>query len=381
MGNRYAKTVIKEQNRKEDIMKTQNTIIALSRAAIDKIYWNCMSLKSQKLLLLPLAQISSWGHINGRSPNQSFEISIGKEYLQEAFGTNYKSRYINAKLREWVSDMLMEMNGYRKEDRKSLSEKEMDNLYTIYEIVKFTKTDMVLRIIDPAAVIELQNQKSGFLKFYTSSIFAFRQKESIPCSIAFRYGDVQIPGCNNPDERIFSASLIMLKKIMGRGVLDYVVLNVPEEERFFYEKYAYECTNWFYSNTKEEIERAKQFWLDENGMNCSGSIKFDSLETLERKFHELVQLSKFNRTLFEDRVIVPMLKELHESQMFDIHLQEVQHKPKTPGESSYISQDLFSKSYPKRKPRTEEEAKRYKLRQLDDYSDVLEYVFKYERLL
>lgn len=362
-------------------MKKQNSIIALSREALDKIYWNCMSLKSQKLLLLPLAQISSWGHINGRSPYQSFEISIGKEYLQEAFGTHYKSRYINAKLREWVSDMILEMNGYCKEDRKNLNEEEIENLYSLYEIIKFTKTDMVLRITDPTAVIELQSQKSGFLKFYTSAIFNFRQKESIPCSIAFRYGDVQVPGSHNPNDRIFSASLIMLKKIMGRGVLDYVVLNVSAEERFFYEKYAYECTNWFYPNSKEDMDRAKQFWLDENHMNSSASLKFNSLEAMQQKFRELVQRSKLNRTLFEDCVIIPMLKELHESKMFDIHLQEVQHKPKRPGEDSYKSQDMFFKTYPKRKPLTEEEARKYKLKQLNDYSDVLEYVFKYERLL
>lgn len=362
-------------------MKKQNKIIALSREAIDKIYWNCMSLKSQKLLLLPLAQINCWGHISGRSAYQHFEISIGKDYLQKAFGTNYKSRYINAKLREWITNMTLEMNGHRKEERKNLSEDDLSNFYSLYKLVKFTKTDMVLRIIDPEAVIELQSQKSGFLKFYTDAIFSFRQRESVPCSIAFRYGDIQVPGCSNPKERIFSASLIMLKKIMGRGVLDYVVLNVSDEERFFYEKYAYECTNWFYSNSEEDIARAKQFWLDENNMNCSGSLKFDSLEAVDQKFRDLVQLSKLNRTLFEDFVIVPMLEELHESKMLNIHLQEVQHKPKIPGESAYMSQDLFFKSYPQRKPQTEAEAKKYRLKQLNDYSNVLEYVFKYERLL
>lgn len=362
-------------------MKTQNPIIALSREVIDKIYWNCMSLKSQKLLLLPLAQIPSWGHINGRSPYSTFEISIGKDYLQEAFGTNYKSRYINAKLREWVSDLTMEMNGYRKEDRKYLTAEEIEKLYSLYEIVKFTKTDMVLRITDPAAVIELQSQKYGFLKFYTNAIFNFNQKETIPCSIAFRYGDIPVPGCSDSNERIFSSSLIELKKIMGRGILDYVVLNVSDEERFFYEKYAHECTTWFYKNSTEDIERAKQFWLDEDGMNTSDSLKFSSVEEMEQKFRELVRLSKFNRTLFEECVIVPMLRELHESKMFDIHLQEVQHKPKHPDEASYKSQDLFSKTYPKRKHLNEAEAIKYRLKKLDDYSDVLEYVFKYKRLL
>lgn len=362
-------------------MKKQNSIIALSREVIDKIYWNCMSLKSQKLLLLPLAQINSWGHINGRSPFQCFEISIGKDYLQEALGTNYQKRYINAKLREWIADMVLEMNGYCKEDRKNMSKNEINQLYRLYEITRFTKTDIVLKVTDPAAVIELQNQKSGFLKFYTSAIFKFKQKESIPCSIAFRYGDIQVPGCCNPNERIFSASLIALKKIMGRGVLDYVVLKVSEEERFFYERYAYECTNWFYPNSKEDIVSAKQFWLDENNMNCSDILKFDSIDAVDRKFRELVQQSKLNRTLFEDYVIAPMLKELDDSKMFKIHLQEVQHKPKTPGESPYMRQDLFSKTYPKRRPSSEDEAKKYKVKRLNDYSDVLEYLIKYERLL
>lgn len=344
--------------------ETNEKTLALSRTACHKIRFECMSMRSQKLLFVPLNEIF-WGCNENFDLNQTFDVDVSKEFLQKFLGVNYNSSHINSKISEWVLDMTLEMNGYDKSYRNALV---FDNLYTIFRLKDITPDRVFFTITNPKAVTNLPNNKEGFIRFYQKDIINFKKKGTIPF-IIYIYYHSESNSETDEYERTVKLSTPKLKKIFGKGVLDYVHFpkNITDEEILFYERYAHCCTSWFNFHTPNEIQRNKELLLIENNFDDSNLLTFPTIYAAEQKFEELKAASHYKRTEFDSKVVVPVLEEVNNSRMFNIHRQTVKHRPKKKGDSPYCSDDLFLKEYPKKG-------------NAKDYGDVDLYVIKFRKL-
>lgn len=363
-------------------MKKPHKFLAINKALVDEIYWRNMSLKSQKLFFMPLTQIF-WGHRDWCNSWDKFIVEVSKEYIQDILNVRCDKKHINSNIKEWFGDMILEANGYYKEYKNTMTEKEKKELLIPFEIYKFTDKEVLIKITKPEYFVELvENSKKGFMKIPTDSIMQSKTKYMLPLYICFYYYGQRVPKAICCNEKYLQATTISLKYALGLDILDYCTMPkaFSAQDRYFLYWYTKLCTNRYYHNSEEKIAHEKRAWLKEECiLPNSNLLAFETLEDAENYYLQLMKQVHFKRYEFEQKVLIPILEELNQSGVFDIHEQEVQVRSKK-GERATIKKSLFKKNYPTKTIETAEEREKYPYGQYYDYGRVYNYEFRYKRL-
>lgn len=329
-------------------MNAPNKTIAFNNALFDRIDFRNLSLKSQKLLLMPLGQVF-WGANQEKAHRSKFVVSLSKKYIEDILGVHSNEKHINSNIREWYLDLWLEANGYDKSQKKDLTEKQINSLYKAFEIKRFTKTEVEIEILDPAMFTSLQESKKGFTKLDTKAVMGFENKWSLLLYLAIcKHWDRK---SNKPTQEI-SLTTISLKKVLGMDIFDYCKISkdIDKVNRSFLHEYAVNCTNRYYINTDEEIRENKLSWINNSPKadtkpETPSRLSFKTIEEMDTHFSKLIDKVHFDRFNFEKKVIIPTLNELTNSGMITFVEQESLSRAKK-GEKAEKVKRLFSKVYP-----------------------------------